>query len=112
MTGPPSLDAVRHQTETDSLGRLGVTLTTRRPRRVPNSTWPCDQREQGVVAAAADPVARVEVGAALPDDDLAGVDQLAAEALDAEPLGVGVATVARRGRALLVCHVCLSSRSR
>jgi hypothetical protein len=35
----------------------------------------------------------VEVGAALADDDLARVDELAAEALDAESLGVGVATV-------------------
>ena len=53
-----------------------------------------DEREQRVVAAAADAVAGVEVGAALADDDLAGVDDLAAEALDAEALGVGVATVA------------------
>ena len=68
-----------------------------------------DQREQGVVAAATDAVARVEVGAALADDDLAGVDQLAAEALHAQPLGVGVPTVAGRGRALLVCHVAASA---
>ena len=53
-----------------------------------------DEREQRVVAAAADAVAGVEVGAALADDDLAGVDQLAAEALDAEALRVGVTTVA------------------
>ena len=63
-----------------------------------------DEREQRVVAATADAVAGVEVGAALADDDLAGVDDLAAEALDAEALGVGVATVAGGGRALLVCH--------
>jgi hypothetical protein len=30
----------------------------------------------------------VEVGATLTDDDLAGVDDLATEALDAEPLSV------------------------
>jgi hypothetical protein len=36
----------------------------------------------------------VEVGSALADDDLAGLDDLAAEALDAEPLRVRVATVA------------------
>ena len=64
-----------------------------------------DEREQRVVAATADALAGVEVRAALADDDLAGVDDLAAEALDAEALGVGVATVAGRGRALLVCHV-------
>ena len=54
-----------------------------------------------VVAAAADAVACVEVGTALPDDDLAGVDQLAAEPLDAEPLRIGVPTVSGRGRAFL-----------
>jgi hypothetical protein len=35
---------------------------------------PGDQREQSVIAAAADTVTCVEVGTALPDDDLAGVD--------------------------------------
>jgi hypothetical protein len=47
---------------------------------------PRDQGEQGVVAATADSVTRVEVGAALPDDDLASVHQLAAKPLDAKPL--------------------------
>ena len=83
----------------------GTMLTTRRPRRVPNSTWPCGEREQGVVAAAADVQAGVEVGAALAHEDLAGVDELAAEALHAEPLRVGVTAVTARGGALLVCHV-------
>src|SRR6188768_4292075 len=64
-----------------------------------------DEREQRVVAATADAVAGVEVRAALADEDLAGLDGLAAEALDAEVLGVAVATVAGRGRTLLVCHV-------
>jgi hypothetical protein len=50
--------------------------------------------EQRVVAATADVHARVEVGTALADEDLAGLDQLAAESLDTEPLGGGVATVA------------------
>src|SRR6476469_6245166 len=63
-----------------------------------------DEREQGVVTAAADAGARVEVGAALAHDDLTGVDQLAAVALHAEALGVRVATVLGRGCALLVCH--------
>ena len=80
-------------------------FTVLRPRLVPNFTAPGDEREQRVVAATADAVARVEVGAALADEDLAGVDGLAAEALDAQALSVRVATVARRGRALLVCHV-------
>ena len=58
--------------------------------------------------ATADAAAGVEVGAALADDDLAGVDELAAVALDAEALGVGVATVLGRRCALFVSHVLLS----
>src|SRR6478609_3709795 len=60
--------------------------------------------EQRVVAATADVDAGVEVRAALADDDLAGLDDLATEALDAQALGVRVAAVARGARALLVCH--------
>ena len=51
------------------------------------------RREQRVVAATSDVHAGVEVGAALADDDLACLDDLAAEPLDAKPLGIGVATV-------------------
>src|SRR5690606_30230177 len=51
------------------------------------------QREQRVVAATPDIAAGVEVGAALADDDLACVDDLAAETLHAETLGIGIATV-------------------
>src|SRR6478609_10463123 len=63
-----------------------------------------DQREQGVVAAPPHALTGVELGPALPDDDLARVHRLPAEPLDPEPLGVGVTTVAGAGRALLVCH--------
>jgi len=51
--------------------------------------------EQGVVATATDVHARVKVSAALTDEDLAGLDDLAAEALDAQSLGGGIATVTR-----------------
>src|SRR5215469_8354182 len=47
-----------------------------------------DEREQGVILAAADAGAWVEVGAALAHDDLARVDLLAAEPLDAKALRV------------------------
>src|SRR3954454_11470446 len=50
--------------------------------------------EQRVVLAPADAGARVELGAALADEDLAGLDHLAPEALDAQELRVGVAAVA------------------
>src|SRR5260370_336137 len=65
---------------------------------------PADEREQGVVAAAADARAGVEVGAALAHDDLARVDLLTAEPLHAQPLRGGVTAVAAGRRALLVCH--------
>src|SRR5699024_38051 len=51
------------------------------------------EREQGVVVAAAHTVAGVDAGAALTHQDLAGADDLAAETLDAETLGVGVTPV-------------------
>ena len=75
------------------------------PAREPNCTLPANQREQRVVSAAADMRTGVELGAALTDQDLAGVDDLAAEALHAEELRVGVATVAGAGRTLLMCHL-------
>jgi hypothetical protein len=37
----------------------------------------------------------MELGAALANDDLAGIHQLAAVTFDTEPLGCGVATVPR-----------------
>ena len=70
-----------------------------------------DKREQRVVAATADAVTGVEVRAALADADLARIAQLAAEALDDDSLCVRDATVARRGRTLLVCRfIALSQR--
>src|SRR5580704_13315301 len=71
-----------------------------------------DQGKQRVVAATAHTHAGVEVGAVLAHDDLSGVDELAAEALDAKALGVGVPAVPAGGRALLVCHLSPSPRSR
>jgi hypothetical protein len=70
---------------------------------------PCYQGEQRVIAAAAHPIARVEMSTALPDDDFASIDQLAAEPLDSEPLSVGVPTITRRRRAFLVCHILASA---
>src|SRR5664280_1619345 len=64
-----------------------------------------DEREEGVVATTTNAVAGVEVRATLANDNLAGVDGLAAEAFDAKILGVRVAPVARRGCTLFVCHV-------
>src|SRR5829696_6337392 len=66
-----------------------------------------DLGEQGVVAAAADALARVDAGATLADQDRARGHQLAAVALDPEPLGGRVAAVAAGGCALLVRHLSL-----
>ena len=46
----------------------------------------------------------LEAGAALADEDAAAGDELPAEALDAEHLGIGVATVPRAADTLLVRH--------
>src|SRR5690606_3525223 len=48
-----------------------------------------DQREQRVVAAQADAIAGVELGATLADDDVAGLDGLAAVDLHTQVLRVG-----------------------
>ncbi len=80
-------------------------LTTLRPPFCTELDRTGSQGEQRVVAATADVGAGVEVGAALAKDDLARLDDLAAEALDAEVLRVGVATVTSGACALFVCHV-------
>src|SRR5947207_14281972 len=51
-------------------------------------------------------VARLELGAALANDDLAARHGLPGEHLHAEALGVRVAPVAAGAQSLLVCHVC------
>jgi len=70
---------------------------------------PCDQSEQSVIATTAHAIAGVKVGAALPDNDFAGIHQLAAKSLDSKTLSVGIPTVARRRRALFVCHIVASA---
>src|SRR4029453_8783753 len=75
----------------------------------PKLNMPSDQRKQGVIATAAHTIARVKVGAALPDNDFASIHQLTAKPLDPKPLSIGIPTVTRRGRALLVCHIVASA---
>src|SRR5882672_11808071 len=67
-------------------------------------------REQRVVDAQAHVDARLEAGAPLAHDDAARRDELPAEALDAQSLGVRIAPVAGAADALLVCH-CAMPRS-
>src|SRR5918999_594091 len=60
--------------------------------------------EDRVVAAQADALAGLELGAALAHDDLAAAHGLAREHLHAEALCVRVAAVAARSEALLLSH--------
>ena len=52
------------------------------------------RREQRVITASTDIDSRVEVGATLANDDLAGLHDLATESLDAQPLRIGITTIA------------------
>ena len=60
------------------------------------------QGEEGVVTATADVGAIAKLGAALPDDDAAGVDTLAAVNLDAKPFRFRIAAVTRTAACLFM----------
>jgi hypothetical protein len=60
--------------------------------------------EERVVGALFDVLAGVKLGAALTDDDLARADGFAAEALDAEALGNGIATELGRAAGFTMGH--------
>src|SRR5579871_2678055 len=62
------------------------------------------KREQGMVLADADILARPELGAALAHDDVSAGNRFAAENLHAESLSGRVASVARGAACFLVCH--------
>jgi hypothetical protein len=63
-----------------------------------------DESEERVVLALADVFAGLMARAALADENRACVDELAAEALYAEPLSVRIAAVCRGAAAFLMCH--------
>src|SRR5690349_16832028 len=60
--------------------------------------------EQGMVAADADVLAGAHLGATLANQDVAREDLLAAEALHAQALAVGIAAVTRGAACFFVCH--------
>jgi hypothetical protein len=60
--------------------------------------------EDRVILAKANAGARMPLGPALTQDNVAGNDSFAAELLDAEASTRGIATVARRTACLFVCH--------
>src|SRR5439155_14548938 len=63
-----------------------------------------DKREQGVVLAKADILARVPLGAALAGNNVASDGVLTAEQLQPQALAVRVAVVARRAACFFVCY--------
>ena len=63
-----------------------------------------NQSVQGVIAADADALTRMDVGAALTDQNVAGQNKLTVAALDAEALGLGITTVLGRTYAFFMCH--------
>ena len=63
-----------------------------------------DEREQRVVAADADALTRMDVGAALTDQNVASQNVLAVAALHAEALGLGITAVLGRTYAFFMCH--------
>ena len=60
--------------------------------------------EDGVVAAHADVLTGVELGATLANNDVAGDNSLATELLHAEALAAGIATVTNGTLTFLMCH--------
>ena len=83
----------------------GWTLMTR--PRAPwssNFTAPADLGKQRVVLAEADVQARAEAAAALAHEDRPAGHDVAVEPLDAEPLRIAVAPVARTALSFFMCH--------
>src|SRR5579884_2910547 len=64
-----------------------------------------DQGKERVITTHADVAAGLDDGAALAHEHGAGADDRAITALDAEPLALAIAAVARAANALLVCHM-------
>jgi len=64
------------------------------------------QGEKGIVTADADVSTRPKCRAALPNNNTAGRNKFAAEALHAEALRLAVASVTRAPYTFLVCHSC------
>ena len=65
------------------------------------------QGKQGVIAAAAHSLTRMNVGAALTDQNVAGQHELTIAALDAETLGLGITAVLGRAYAFFMCRCSL-----
>ncbi len=59
-----------------------------------------DEREKGMILAHADTLTRVKFRSTLPHENVARYDRLAAEALDAKTLSVGISAIARGAAAL------------
>ena len=65
------------------------------------------QSKQCVIAADAHALTRMNVGAALTDQNVAGQHELTVAALDAETLGLGITAVLGRAYAFCLCQCSL-----
>src|SRR5271169_3090703 len=63
-----------------------------------------DLGEQSVIGADAHVRPRLDLGAALADDDRSTGHELAAKSLDAQPLRIGITSVCGAASTLLMCH--------
>ena len=63
-----------------------------------------DQRENGIIAAEADVLARQKLGSALTDNDIAGHDQFAAESFYAEAFANAIAAVLNAALSFFMSH--------
>jgi hypothetical protein len=64
--------------------------------------------EQRIVLGAHDVLARMPFRPALANQNIAGLDELAAKFLHAQSLCIAVAPVARRAHSFFMCHNCLN----
>src|SRR3954454_47030 len=103
--GPDAGCGMPHpQDERELLGGGGLDRDHATPATLAELHDPGPLGEDRVVLADAHALARVELRAALADDDLASRDGLAGEHLHAEALGVRVAPVAAGAEPLLMSH--------
>ena len=66
-----------------------------------------DESKQRVIAADAHALTRMDVGAALTNQDVAGQNKLTVAALYAQTLGLGITAVLGRTYAFFMCHCVL-----
>ena len=62
------------------------------------------ESEEGIILALADVGARMDLGSALTNENVAGENELTVSTLRAETLGLGIAAVLGGAHSLFMCH--------